>query len=86
MKTDVIEYVAAGLSMKAHSLGEDLPVVLLHGLPDSAQLWRKVAPELVSRGYRVVMPDMRGYGYSLSASPRRWDGSNLGDLYGSRAH
>jgi pimeloyl-ACP methyl ester carboxylesterase len=33
----------------------------LHGFPDTAYGWRKVAPALVDAGWRVVAPFMRGY-------------------------
>jgi pimeloyl-ACP methyl ester carboxylesterase len=38
--------------------------VLLHGFPDSAQLWRNQVPPLVEAGFRVITPDLRGYGRS----------------------
>jgi pimeloyl-ACP methyl ester carboxylesterase len=37
-------------------------VVLLHGFPEIAYSWRKVMPTLAKAGYRVVAPDLRGYG------------------------
>ena len=40
----------------------DAPIALcLHGFPDTAQGWRKIAPLLVDAGWRVVAPFMRGY-------------------------
>jgi pimeloyl-ACP methyl ester carboxylesterase len=40
----------------------DAPIALcLHGFPDTAYGWRKVAPRLVKSGWRVVAPFMRGY-------------------------
>jgi len=40
----------------------DAPIALcLHGFPDTAYGWRKVAPQLVDAGWRVVAPFMRGY-------------------------
>jgi|SRR5215468_5994680 len=39
------------------------PLLLLHGIPETHVLWRKVAPTL-SRDYFVVMTDLRGYGDS----------------------
>ena len=38
-------------------------VLLLHGHPESHLTWYAVAPRLAER-YRVVIPDMRGYGES----------------------
>ena len=39
------------------------PLLLLHGIPETHVLWRKVAPTLAQE-YFVVMPDLRGYGDS----------------------
>jgi pimeloyl-ACP methyl ester carboxylesterase len=40
----------------------DAPIALcLHGFPDTAYGWRKIAPQLVDAGWRVVAPFMRGY-------------------------
>jgi pimeloyl-ACP methyl ester carboxylesterase len=40
------------------------PVVLLHGWPDSARVWRHQVPALASAGFRVIAPDLRGFGGS----------------------
>lgn len=41
---------------------DDGPIALcLHGFPDTAYGWRKVAPLLAEAGWRVVAPFMRGY-------------------------
>jgi pimeloyl-ACP methyl ester carboxylesterase len=54
---------APTVSLRALVWGaDDAPVALcLHGFPDTAHGWRKVAPLLVDGGYRVVAPFMRGY-------------------------
>jgi pimeloyl-ACP methyl ester carboxylesterase len=36
-------------------------VVLLHGFPDFSYGWRKQAPALAAAGFRVLVPDQRGY-------------------------
>lgn len=36
-------------------------VVLLHGFPQTSWSWRGVWPALADAGYRVVVPDLRGY-------------------------
>lgn len=36
-------------------------VVALHGFPDTAWTWRRVAPLLAEEGYRVAAPFLRGY-------------------------
>jgi len=49
-------------------------VILLHGFPDFWYGWRKQIPAL-SRKYRVVAPDMRGY--NVSEKPKRLDDYRL---------
>ena len=54
-------------------------VVLLHGYPQSGVCWHKLAPSLAER-YRVIIPDLRGYGDSVGPTP---DEANM--LYSKRA-
>ena len=44
--------------------GSGPPVLLIHGHPRTGATWHRVAPLLVAAGFRVVCPDMRGYGSS----------------------
>jgi len=53
-----------GLSLYVEEHGEGDPVLLVHGWPDSARLWRHQVPFLVANGFHVVTPDMRGFGRS----------------------
>lgn len=42
---------------------EDGPLaLLLHGFPELSESWREVMPHLAQAGFRVVAPDLRGYG------------------------
>lgn len=43
--------------------GEGSPVVLIHGIPTSNLLWRKVMPE-PAKTHQVFAPDMLNYGKS----------------------
>lgn len=43
--------------------GEGKPIVLLHGFPQTAIMWRKITPQLLKK-YTVICPDLRGYGDS----------------------
>jgi pimeloyl-ACP methyl ester carboxylesterase len=54
-----------GVRMHAAVAGpEDAPAVLLvHGWPQNWWSWRNVFPRLVDR-HRVIMPDLRGHGWS----------------------
>jgi epoxide hydrolase 4 len=44
------------------------PVMLLHGFPEFWYGWRKQIPALVDAGFRVIVPDQRGY--NLSDKPK----------------
>ena len=37
------------------------PVLLLHGLPQTAACWTGLAEVLAGAGYRALAPDQRGY-------------------------
>ena len=52
------------LTFAVQDEGEGPAVLLLHGFPDSHALWRNQVPALVDAGYRVIAPDLRGFGDS----------------------
>lgn len=54
---------ANGVRINAWVGGKGDPVVLLHGYPQTGQMWRKVVPGLLDK-FSVVCPDLRGYGDS----------------------
>ena len=49
---------------------EAAPVLLLHGEPSWAYLYRKMIPGLVAAGHRVVAPDLIGFGRSDKPSEK----------------
>ena len=49
-------------------VGEGPVVLLVHGVPTSSWAYRKVAADLATRGYRVIAPDLFGYGASEKAT------------------
>jgi 2-hydroxymuconate-semialdehyde hydrolase len=55
-----------GLSVNVHERGRGRPVVLIHGSGPGVSAWanwRLTLPEL-SREFRVIAPDMAGFGYT----------------------
>jgi pimeloyl-ACP methyl ester carboxylesterase len=58
-----LDVSAPAVQLRALTWGSaDAPIALcLHGFPDTAYGWRKVAPVLAAAGWRVVAPFMRGY-------------------------
>jgi pimeloyl-ACP methyl ester carboxylesterase len=52
-----------GVKLNVAMSGKGAPIVLLHGFPETHLAWRYVVPELIKK-YRIVCPDLRGYGQS----------------------
>jgi haloalkane dehalogenase len=61
-----------GLRLARHETGEGPDVVLLHGEPTWGLLHRKVAPPIAAAGFRVVMPDLVGFGRSDKPTDVGW--------------
>lgn len=65
---------ADGSALRLHYVDEgprDGPVVLLmHGEPSWAYLYRHIIPGLVAKGYRAVAPDLIGFGRSDKPAAR----------------
>jgi haloacetate dehalogenase len=62
-KTEQIKTAGATINTVYGGNREGPPLLLLHGIPETHLLWRKVAPAL-AQDYFVVMTDLRGYGDS----------------------
>jgi pimeloyl-ACP methyl ester carboxylesterase len=65
MAFNSVPVTVAGLNFNVVDEGKGSEtVLLLHGFPDSSYLWRNQIPALVNAGYRVIAPDLRGFGGS----------------------
>ncbi len=53
-----------GVSLSVIDEGSGPAVLLLHGFPDRASMWSRQIAHLVAQGFRVIAPDLRGYGDS----------------------
>jgi len=60
--------------------GDGKPVLLLHGFPELAYSWRHQIGALAEGGYRVLAPDMRGFG--RSGAPVEIDAYDVIELCG----
>lgn len=87
-------FQAGGVDGFVLERGDGVPVVLMHGVPVSSFLYRKVARELANRGLRAVAFDLPGTGlagrpadfdYSWSGLAR-WTGEAIDALGIERCH
>lgn len=58
------DVIANGIKLHVTEAGRGPVVLLCHGFPESWYSWRHQIDALSSAGYRVIAPDMRGYGGS----------------------
>jgi pimeloyl-ACP methyl ester carboxylesterase len=76
------EISANGIRLHVAEAGSGPLVLLLHGFPEFWWSWRHQLIGLADAGYRVVAPDLRGYGAS-DKPPRGYDAVTLaGDIAG----
>jgi haloacetate dehalogenase len=52
------------VQLRVRFAGEGPPLLLIHGHPRTSATWHRVAPQLITAGFTVVCPDLRGYGHS----------------------
>ena len=52
------------MRLAADTTGEGPAVLLVHGFPDSRRVWREQVGPLAEAGFRVIAPDLRGFGAS----------------------
>jgi pimeloyl-ACP methyl ester carboxylesterase len=87
-------FEAGGVRSFVREDGDGEAVVLMHGVPSSSYLYRKVLPELAGRGLRAIAFDFPGLGladrpeafdYSWSGLAK-WTGAAFGALGIERCH
>jgi pimeloyl-ACP methyl ester carboxylesterase len=70
-----------GVGLEVSTQGSGPAVLLLHGFPDTHELWLHQRPALTEAGFRTIAPDLRGFG----ASDKPGDygvAAHVGDLLG----
>jgi haloacetate dehalogenase len=65
-KTETIAVAETEIFVRTAGVGD--PVLLIHGFPQTGACWHRIAPTLAER-FRVVVPDLRGYGASGKPAP-----------------
>ncbi|XP_034533722.1 bifunctional epoxide hydrolase 2 [Notolabrus celidotus] len=61
-------YITLKPGVRTHyvEMGSGPPVLLCHGFPESWYSWRYQIPAIAAAGFRVLAPDMKGYGESTA--------------------
>jgi pimeloyl-ACP methyl ester carboxylesterase len=67
-----------GATLACQVYGSGPLVVMAHGFPDCPRSFRHQVPALVTAGYRVAVPALRGYAPSSPARDGRYDAAALG--------
>ncbi|MBI5934002.1 MAG: alpha/beta hydrolase [Chloroflexi bacterium] len=68
MQTHFIQTNGINLHVLTDGPADGPSVILLHGFPEFSYGWRRQIPALVDAGFRVIVPDQRGY--NLSDKPK----------------
>ena len=58
---------------EAPEASDGLPVLCIHGWPQSSYMWRHLLPALASAGHRALAPDLCGFGDSPPDPPATWE-------------
>jgi pimeloyl-ACP methyl ester carboxylesterase len=59
-----MQAIVNGITLTYDDRGSGLPLLLIHGFPLSRQMWRPQLGTLSDAGFRVIAPDLRGFGES----------------------
>jgi pimeloyl-ACP methyl ester carboxylesterase len=57
------------IAYEAYGSEGGTPIILLHGFPDDAHAYDRVAPPLAEAGHRALVPYLRGYGDTRFLDP-----------------
>ena len=73
-----------GIKMHYVEQGSGPLVIMCHGWPESWYSWRHQIPALANEGFRVVVPDQRGYGQTEAPQPieSTTSSTRVGDIVG----
>jgi len=74
--------VVDGCHIFVREEGEGEPVLLLHGVPSSSFLYRKMLPEIAGKGFRAISFDFPGVGLSDKPKDLAYDWHSLAKWVG----
>jgi 2-hydroxymuconate-semialdehyde hydrolase len=81
IKNKIMPLGAGQLDVLVSGREDGKPLVLLHGIPTSAELFRDVVPYFTTLGYRVYAPFMPGYGQTRFPTAVDYRLATVADLY-----
>jgi pimeloyl-ACP methyl ester carboxylesterase len=58
------------MKLTFEDIGSGKPVVLIHAFPLSSKMWKSQAELLIENGFRVILPDLPGFGNNDEISNR----------------
>ena len=67
--------VVGDLKINYKTFGEGKPMLVLHGWPSSSDKWQKIGAILASKGFKIIIPDLPGFGKSQTP-PAAWSLDN----------
>ena len=62
-----MQSVINGFKLGYEDFGSGPAVLLIHGFPLRRQMWQPQVDPLIDAGYRVILPDLRGFGESQAS-------------------
>ncbi|WDT93617.1 alpha/beta hydrolase [Thermoleophilum album] len=63
----------APLAYRCHGPRDGLPVLMLHGYPESSYMWRHLLGPVGEAGFRAIAPDLANFGDSPLVRPGNWE-------------
>jgi pimeloyl-ACP methyl ester carboxylesterase len=79
-QTETHRIMSGDIELAVRVAGQGKLVILMHGWPELGLSWRHQIGALAAAGYRVAVPDMRGYGESAKpAAPERYTLDQVAD-------
>ncbi|MCX6720058.1 MAG: alpha/beta hydrolase, partial [Candidatus Staskawiczbacteria bacterium] len=67
-----MEIAINGFKINYQTFGEGKPFLFLHGWGSNSDRWVEVAEKIAQKGYKVIVPDLPGFGKS-DALPIPWN-------------
>ena len=64
-----VQTPALNIGFEESGDAQGFPIILLHGFPADVRAWDEVAAPLARKGYRVIVPYLRGYGPTRFREP-----------------